>query len=259
MAARIAWLGTAIVFAVSGFVCVDDARAAFGVASMTFTGINGLTGSVTYYDKETTSEVTTPTVGIGQLTWNVTASTDPLVPVGPGFTTFCIELETFLHTPGTWNVGLVQNAPDPSSSSPFPSGQIGVARELALTKLYDIAYTSLGTSTELAAFQLAVWELTHETTNTFNVSTGNGTFYVSSGASPTSIATANTWLAAITGPPVTHSFDIYALTKADNQDQIFPVPVPPGGGNVPEATAMTTWGLIMLSMGFVTRRIRAVA
>src|SRR6187431_3101263 len=103
---------------------------------MTFTGVSGLAGAVTYYDKETLSSVTTGAIAIGKLTWNVTASTDPLVPVGPGFSTFCIELERILGSPATFDVGLVRDAPDPGTSSPFPTSEIGLARELALAKLY---------------------------------------------------------------------------------------------------------------------------
>ena len=257
MAARIGWLGTAIVFAASSLVCVGEVHAAFGMAGMTFTGVDGLSGEVTYYDKETLSSVTTSTVTIGQLTWDVTSSTDPLVTVGPNFPTFCIELEKLLSSPATFDVGFVRDAPDPGTSSPFPSGDIGLAREILLTKLYDSEYFGLSGSTDFAAFQLAVWELTHETTSAFSVSTGSGTFYLSSGANALAVSTANTWLAALSGPAVTHVLDIYALTKSTNQDQIFAVPTPPQTC-VPEATAMMTWGLVLFSASFVSRRARAV-
>jgi hypothetical protein len=259
MATRIAWLATAFVCAASSLVCVSESRAAFGVVNMTFNGFtvgsDGLAGHVTYYDKETLSEVTTGNVGIGKLRWTVNSSTDPLVSVG-SFITYCIELERTLAPPtDNFNVGLVRNAPDPGTSSPFPSGSIGLAREILLAKLYDIAYPSLSTTTDFAAFQLSVWELTHETTNTFNVSTGNGTFYLASGASALAVTEANAWLLALAGPPVTHILDVYALTSPTNQDQIFPVPAPPNTG-VPEATAMATWGLILLSASVITRRTR---
>lgn len=257
MHAKVACLGSAIVCAAASLVCVSTTQAAFGIANMTFTSVTGLPGAVTYYDKETLSSVTTGAISIGKLTWNVTASTDPLVPVGAGFDTFCIELEKILSSPATFDVGLVRDAPDPGTSSPFPSGEIGLAREFALAKLYDIAYLGLSTPQQYAAFQLAVWEVSHETAGAFNVSTGNGTFYLSAGASPVAVTTANLWLAAVSGPGVPHVLDIYALTKVTNQDQIFPVPAPPGGG-VPEATAAMTWGLILFSVVAVPRHIRAI-
>ncbi len=258
MTTTTARLVTAFVCATVSLVSMSECRAAFGVVNMTFSGFSvgsdGLAGRVTYYDKESSTEVTTGNVGIGELRWNVTASTDPLVSVG-SFVTYCIELETILSTPATFNVGLVRDAPDPGTSSPFPSGSIGLARENLLTKLYDIAYPSLSTPTDFAAFQLSVWELSHETTNTFDVSTGNGTFYLASGASVAAVTEANAWLAALSGPPVPHILDIYALTWPTNQDQIFPVPAPPGSG-VPESTAMLTWGLVLLSASVITRRTR---
>lgn len=259
MAPIVARFGFVVLVAATILFGANDAQAAFGVANLSFTGVSGLSGTVKYWDKETSSSVTTGSIGIGKLKWTVNSSTDPLVSVGPNFPTFCIELERILSSPDTFNVGLVRNAPNPSTSSPFPSGSIGLVREFYLGRLYDLAYLGLSTTTDLAAFQLAVWELSHETTNTFNVSLNNGTFSVATGASPLAISTANGWLNSVSSNVVIpHVLSVYALSARYNQDQIFSVPAPPNSG-LPEASAVTTWGLILLSVGFVSLRLRAVA
>lgn len=258
MAQTVARFGFVVIVAATILVGANEAQAAFGVANLSFTGVSGLSGTVKYWDKETSSSKTTGSIGIGKLKWTVNSSTDPLVSVGPNFPTFCIELERTLSS-GAFNVGLVQNSPNPSTSSPFPSGSIGLLREFYLGRLYDLAYLSLSSNTDYAAFQLAVWELSHETTNTFNVSTNNGTFSVATGASLSAISTANGWLASVASNAVIpHVLNVYALSARYNQDQIFSVPAPPGTG-LPEASAITTWGLILLSVGLVSQRVRAGA
>jgi hypothetical protein len=261
MAASVARFGFVLVVAVAVLGFTSESPAAFGVANLSFTGVTGMSGTVNYYDKESSSIKTTGGIGIGKLTWTVNSppSPDPLVPVGPNFPTFCIELERVLSSPGTFNVGLVQSAPNPSTSSPFPSGSIGAVREGYLGRLYDIAYLGLNTTTDFAAFQLAVWELSHETDtlNPFNVSAG--TFKLASGANALAVSTANGWLtSAASNSVIPHVLNIYALSSATNQDQIFAVPAPPSSG-LPEASAITTWGLILLSLGLISPRLRVAA
>ncbi len=264
-------------FAVNSAVCVNESRADFGVANMTYTGLGSGLGvsPIVYWDSQTPgSKLGSSFVGALKFTVNSSTNTD-IIPVGSNFMAFCLELKQTLNSKASYNfvIDSVQNAPNPSTSSPLPGGHIGAVREGYLTKLYDLAYdimldklSSTSSSTRNAyagAFQLAIWELSHETYEPsplhFGVSQGDGTFYLNV-ASPTGttlngITLANQWLAAVLDPNVTvdRKYDIYALTNYTNantaQDLIFAVPIP-------EATAMTTWALVLLSASAVSRPAR---
>lgn len=254
MAANVARLGCVAVVA-SVLLCASEASAAFGVANLSFTGVQGLTGTVTYQNSSLTP-ITTGGIGIGKLNWNVNSTTDPLV-AGSTISTFCIELNRILSSPDDFEVGLVKDSPKPSSSSPLPGGVIGAAREALIGRLFDIAYAGLSTNDEFAGFQLAIWELSHETLSTFDVS--DGAFKLATGASALAVSKANGWLAtAASNAVVPHTLSIYGLSAEDNQDQVFAVPAPPTSG-LPEASALTIWGLVMISMGLATNRVRAAA
>lgn len=261
MAAGVARFGFVVV-AATVLAGASGAQAAFDVA-MNFTGWNGLSGTVQYYDKESAQQKSSGGIGIGVLNWNVISSTNTnLVPLGGSFPTFCIELERFLSNPGQFYFNSVQNAPDPKASSPFaaPNDRIGATREGYLRRLYDIAYFGLtqpaATATDFAAFQLAVWEITHETSGTFNVSSNpanRGTFFLESGGNAGAVSTANNWLTSVlSADPFARRYNIYALSAEFNQDQVFPTAAP-------EASAIAIWGLILMSVGFVSYRFKAHA
>lgn len=264
MVANVARFGLSFTTVLAILAGSGVSQAAFDV-DMSFTGLTGLNGTVSYYDKEVGSTVSSGEVGIGALNWTVLSSTDPSrIQVGADISTFCIELKQAV-TIGLFNFDEVANAQDPHTSSPFPAPNetIGTVRAGYLGRLFDLAYDTLSTNDQFAAFQLAVWELSHETvfdliTNPFAVTTG--TFQLVSGTSDDAKTQANSWLAAITadGFNSEHTLNTYALLNPDSQDQIFSVPAATAS-SVPEATAVTTWALMMLTVGFITNRVRAAA
>ncbi len=77
--------------------------------------------------------------------------------------------------------------------------QWGAPKATDLNKLFTQNYASVTERSTSSAMQLAVWEIIHETSGTYDVSTGNVPF--STGAA--ALSTANTWLtilAAMSGP-----------------------------------------------------------
>ncbi len=271
-------------FAVNSAVCVNESHAAFGTANLTYAGLGSGTGvSPIVYSDSTGSQSGSSFVGALKFTVNTSTNTD-IIPVSLAsgdFMAFCIELKQTLNsnTPYEYVIDSVQNAPNPPTSSPLPGGHIGAVREGYLTKLYDLAYdtmlnalSSSSSSTRnanAAAFQLAIWELSHETSDPLHVgvSQGDGTFYLDASPNPgtllNAINLANNWLAAVLNPNVTvdHKYDLYALTNKTTtntaQDLIFAVPAGlPGSGVVPEATAMVTWAMILFSASVVSRPAR---
>jgi hypothetical protein len=116
------------------------------------------------------------------------------------------------------------------------------------TSLYGGA-SKIDTSIEYAAFQVAVWEITHETSAQRNVSLFKGSLYVV-GLSSTDLgiaAKANTYLAdalAYSGPAL---FNVYKLSNSKYQDLVVATSVPEL-----DRTAMMALGLGV--MGLAVRR-----
>ncbi len=255
---------------VSSLICVNESHAAFGTVSMKFDNVSPtVTGTV----KSTAAPIISTNTNIGRFNWsgvewNLNTPIDGLDTSLKTLTTFCIELAQNISNGGTYTYQVVDltSAPAPSSSSPI--GGINSDRASYLKLLYDSQYDTLlanpTNATVHAAFQLAVWELTHETKDTsttsshFGVLQGDGTFYLDALSSAAGTL-ANSWLAAILGGTAvpTNNYQLYALTSSSNQDQIFAVEVDlPGTGAVPEATAMVTWAMILFSASFASRPTR---
>jgi len=143
--------------------------------------------------------------------------------LGPTFRSFCGDFfqdvavgNNYVYTPGN-----LIDLPDVSSAL-----QVRKLDEL-YEKFYDVA-----TDAEKgAAFQLAVWEILSDPTNT-NLSTGN--FIANGPGSPSSITVAQGWLNSITGDdlPTVSKYRLTALLTPSAQDQIVvspnPVPAPAG-------------------------------
>ncbi len=106
---------------------------------------------------------------------------------------FCTEIQESISTGQTYNYDVVEpqyasagTAGNPgSSSSAIPIGGIGVAAARNVAILYDLYYAgneaSDWNSATVGAFQLAVWELTHDSDG--SLSGTDGSFYVTNGNS----------------------------------------------------------------------------
>lgn len=161
----------------------------------------------------------------GRMQWNG--------PYGKTYTTYCTQLNEHINwgQTVTYTETAVENVPD-APGSPGPMGSIKAA---ILRDLYARHYAAVkaSSSNELnAAFQLAVWEITHENIAAANASAAlaqlsftNGAMQMN-GSNASLLATANSLLADL-GIGGFRSFDgLFGLTHESAQDQLMVVPLP---------------------------------
>ncbi len=141
------------------------------------------------------------------------------------FTTYCIELSQHISFGRTYDY----TVRDPEAS-PVPGGGMGAGRAALLSELFGRFYSpQFLTNDAAAAFQVAVWELSHD--DGLNLAAGsirvvdNGAWY----------GTAQEWLDALDGGGP--RMDLLAMTHSTAQDQIFAVP------NASTAALLLTGGI----------------
>ena len=169
---------------------------------------------------------------------NVTAGGTPV-----SIATFCVDLNHALIIPGLFDVAAVTSV-------------FNAATSLNITKL--LANVTPTTTDMSAALQLALWELTFDTTGTADVNAGptQGQFYVTAGTSSTARTLANTYLSSLGGWSVPTGGTAYLLvnstdprnTNTSNQIQVFYAVTA-----VPEAA---TWGMMIVGFGVVGASMR---
>lgn len=187
----------------------------------------------------------------GVFTWTVVSSNSSNFPnFSPGkqIQTFCTELTQFVGSEYDGaDVTDVSNPGDPGAPS-ISSIRASLLSEL-FNRFYKIALDESGGVGErkdrAAAFQLAVWELTHEGTNADDanlvsnemLSISDGNFQAEQVSGETGATTlANTWLADLEGGrPI--SDNLFGWINDEHQDQLVFVPLPP-------SLAMAAVGLI---------------
>ncbi|RIK72721.1 MAG: hypothetical protein DCC67_18870 [Planctomycetota bacterium] len=190
--------------------------------------------------------------------------------------TFCIELSQVVSSQWrTYDKTALHDAPKPSiSGNPLTGLAIGAARAAALDRLADNFWNAAtGTSlVDSVAFQLAVWEIVHESPSlasgnplpaTLSVSYNAGSHFVNkstaTGTLLSAITQANNWLSQLasnTLPDVDphNEYTLLALTNNHKQDQLVRIytPRPPQGNlPVPEPAAMAVWLLLGGAAGAV--------
>lgn len=143
---------------------------------------------------------------------------------GASFAAFCVELKQ-------------DYAVTSKGYQTYEVGSFSGREASALQGLYSTTWASVDTTLERAAFQTAVWEITHETSaSAFSVTKGAGSFYFDSLTGGTAAETAsfvslvNSYLHSA---ETYHGPALYELTRLSNakyQDlvvaQIAPVPEP---------------------------------
>lgn len=167
-----------------------------------------------------------------------------LMQGGASFQAFCIEIPQ-----------------DPSAPSlgfqTYTVSQFSGQTAQLMQGLFSSSYGGVDTALERAAFQVAVWELTHETSNTFDASYEAGSFYFknfSADASDAELlafeALTNSYLSAATSYQGPALYEVQRLQNAAYQDLVTAAPVP----------EPATYGLMLAGLGligFVKRRRQA--
>lgn len=149
---------------------------------------------------------------------NYTSST------GASFAAFCVELKQDYAT-------------HDDGYQSFSFGTFSGREASALQGLFSTAWSSVDTTVERAAFQTAVWEITHEKSSAaFNVSSGAGSFYfqgLTGGTAADNTSFVNLVNGYLHNAEAYHGPALYELTRLSNplyQDmlvaQIAPVPEP---------------------------------
>lgn len=161
-------------------------------------------------------------------------------PIGSSFTSFCVELSQYTASPVYFERVDVASVPRPGSGSGNPSTGMGDPKADALinlfAKYYDPTAFALD-SKNAVAFQIAIWEIVHESLGAWDTTAGN--FYITNTTGAVDLARdrANLWLQDIASNTYAWSSnsylagkELYGLTSATHQDQITLVATPVPGG-----------------------------
>jgi hypothetical protein len=144
-------------------------------------------------------------------------------------TGFCIEMQYSTTSSYKW-YDLVALSDAPVSAYPNnDSLPMGAAKATDLAKLWAAHYNdTIGSNTDAAAFQLAVWEIVYENASSWNVtSTSDVTNGFKATGNSAALNLANTWLGELAnGDYVAVAPNLAAYSNATYQDYMVQVPAP---------------------------------
>ncbi len=186
---------------------------------------NGSSPSISYYP--------------GEMNWTAKGSGNPAW-LTDKFTTFCIELTQDVSPGNTYEYQLVQlqDAPNPGTSQNGNGSGMGNGKADKIRQLWYADYNSIGSDgVKAAAFQLAIWKIEYDWTNSPIPSSlfSSGNFQASESDSPSggtdAITQATTWLTSIwSDSSALKQTGLLAMSSSNAQDQIIQdavLPVPP--------------------------------
>lgn len=160
---------------------------------------------------------------------------------GGSFAAWCVDITTWLNTS---NSGASYTLT--SGANFYSSSTRGAEIVADLGRLASQHLASVNTRSESGAFQLAMWEIVYENSETYGL--GSGNFRVSS-ASNGARSLANSWLSNLGDGTPTMTLSVWASSNSQDLAVFNVTPIPE-----PEIYAMLAAGLGIL--GFVGRRRR---
>lgn len=160
---------------------------------------------------------------VGPFNFNVVSNSTTL-NLGSSFRSFCADFFQDVSPGNTYTFTPVAVADLPDVA--------GNATKLSkIQELYDRFYDVATAADTGAAFQLALWEILYDPTNT---NLANGNFTAIGPGNPSSIGIAQNWLNVIgdsSVPDIDKKWDLVGLYSPTSQDQIVPqqpIPAPAG-------------------------------
>lgn len=202
-----------------------------GTITMSFVGAGrGNTNTNIQYNDGNYS--TSVNVFTGQLKWNVTATTQNGIKLGP-MITFCTDIFQFAATK-TFNVVSLKDAPNSPPNGPGPMGPEKAAMVHHLyAKYFHLVNDASSDKDRASAFQIALWEIVNEQLSAVlagNLSLTSGWFKASNMttnaknmANAMLLDVKNAWLS----DDLEREYLLAAAMSDSGQDQIVIVPVPP--------------------------------
>ena len=192
------------------------------------------------YGYEAIDTTMTGVVGVGALVGEYNGS------ASNSFVTFCTDLfQSFSWNVTYTNYDVVANGTAPG---------LTFLQASMLGKLFTVA-DAVDTHDESVAFQLAVWEITHDS---LPASVLTGSFAVESGGTATQLQLADAWLGVAGNLNSANNFTVNRLYSPTQQDFLIATRLPPGGpntGTAPEPAGMALVASALFALSLIRRRV----
>jgi len=172
----------------------------------------------------------------GRYNWSVNSDS---FGVADPFVAFCIEISQHVQNNSVFDVFAMDD-------------HAGAGKAMQLAKLWGLAYAQTTSADQAAGFQLAVWEIMHESGSDLDINAG--AFYADGAAAARGYAQG--WLDDLATATEPENLGIFALTHETGQDMMIAIETT---GDQPEpvpSPAAGAGGLVLLAGLGLARRLR---